>query len=157
MRFRWLRAQYGRNENLGHGYVNIGGNKSVENFGTAHPPGEKGSSEPVQSRKSRSDGSGNAHASKTTKRGAAGFGVVFPARKTWASPQLDLLFQDILPEQKTVLRLFERILTGLQEYVVDDSVGMIAGRISSDVDCALIAKLIPPFVSKRCLSVRQAD
>ena len=59
----------------------------MENFGTAHPPGEKGSSEPVQSRKSRSDGSGNAHASKTTKRGAAGFGVVFPARKTWASPQ----------------------------------------------------------------------
>jgi len=29
-----------------------------------------------QPRKSPSDGSGNAHASKTTKRGAAGFGVV---------------------------------------------------------------------------------
>jgi|SRR5271169_2274382 len=41
MRFRWLRAQHGRNENLGHGYVNIGGNKSVEKFETPHPPAEK--------------------------------------------------------------------------------------------------------------------
>jgi hypothetical protein len=57
MRFRWLRAQYGRNENLSHGYVNMGGNKSVENCETPHPPGEKGSSERVQPRKSPSDGS----------------------------------------------------------------------------------------------------
>jgi len=47
---------------------------------------KKGGSGWVLPRKSRSDGSGNAHASKTTKRGAAGFGVVFTARKTWASP-----------------------------------------------------------------------
>jgi hypothetical protein len=86
MRFHWLRAQYGRNKNLSHGYVNIGRNKSVEKFGTAYFFGEKGSSGRVQPRKSLSDGGRNAHASKTTKRGAAGFGVVLKARKTWASP-----------------------------------------------------------------------
>jgi len=48
----------------------------VENFETAHFSGEKGSSGRVLPRKSPSVGSRNAHASKTTKRGAAGFGVV---------------------------------------------------------------------------------
>ena len=50
---------------------------------------KKGGSGWVLPRKSRSDGSRNAHASKTTKRGAAGFGVVFPAMKTWASPRCE--------------------------------------------------------------------
>ena len=86
MRFRWLRAQYGRNENLSHGYVNIEGNKSVEKFEVPHPPGEKARSELGAAEKIPSDGSRNAHASKTTKRGAAGFGVVFTARKTWPAP-----------------------------------------------------------------------
>jgi hypothetical protein len=40
----------------------------------------------VQPRNPPNDGSWNADASKTTKRGAAGFGAVFTARKTWASP-----------------------------------------------------------------------
>jgi hypothetical protein len=51
----------------------------VEKFETAHRPGEKGSGGRAQPRRSPSDGSRNAHASKTTKRGAAGFVVVFAA------------------------------------------------------------------------------
>ena len=49
--------------------------------------GEKSSSVRGAVEKSPSDGSRNAHASKTTKRGAAGFGVVFTTRKTGPTPE----------------------------------------------------------------------
>ena len=64
----------------------------MEKFETPIRPLKRGSSERVQPRKSPSHGSRNAHASKTTKRGAAGFVVVSTAMKTWASPLFEFLW-----------------------------------------------------------------